>query len=85
MLSLEPRLCPESLKLALAAAEQTNQQNPFVLEVLAAAYAETGDFANALETERRAMQLVDGNSPLAAQMQQRIQLYAAGKPLRLGN
>ncbi len=54
------------------------------LDTLAAAYAEAGRFAEALETARKALDLAvqQNKQALAESVQDRIRLYAAGKPFR---
>ena len=54
------------------------------MDTLAAAYAEAGQYREAEETQRRAIELVgaDGNPDLATAMHEREQLYRAGKPYR---
>ena len=49
-----------------------------VLDTLAAAYAEAGDFASAVKTQQQAVQL----APQNAEFRQRLELYEAGKPYR---
>jgi hypothetical protein len=56
------------------------------LRTLAAAYAEAGKFAQAVETARRAMQLAtaQGNAPLAGTLEQELELYQIDTPVREG-
>jgi tetratricopeptide (TPR) repeat protein len=74
----------EAVALAERAAELTGGRQPQILDTLAAAYAEAGRFAEALETARRALALAEasGNAALAGTLQTRLALYASGKPLR---
>jgi len=53
-----------------------------VLDVLAAAYAEAGRFADALGTARKALELATQQkaSGMADLLRTRIALYEAGKP-----
>jgi protein O-mannosyl-transferase len=57
---------------------------PMIYKVLAAAYAENGRFAEAVETAQRGAELatVSGNSSLAAELESNIALYQSGRPLR---
>ncbi len=57
---------------------------PMIYKVLAAAYAENGRFADAVETAQRGAKLAtsQGNSPLAAELESNIALYQSGRPLR---
>jgi tetratricopeptide (TPR) repeat protein len=55
-----------------------------IYKVLAAAYAENGRFADAIETAQRGADLatIQGNPGLAAELQGNIALYQSGRPLR---
>jgi len=57
---------------------------PMIYKVLAAAYAENGRFAEAVETAQRGAQLAtsQGNPALAAELENNIALYQSGRPLR---
>jgi protein O-mannosyl-transferase len=57
---------------------------PMIYKVLAAAYAENGRFADAVETAQRGAQLAtsQGNPVLAAELESNIALYQSGRPLR---
>lgn len=57
---------------------------PMIYKVLAAAYAETGRFADAMETAQRGADLAtsQGNPGLAAELQSNVALYQSGRPLR---
>ena len=57
---------------------------PMIYKVLAAAYAENGRFAEAVETAQRGAQLAtgQGNPALAAELANNIALYQSGRPLR---
>ncbi|HEV2394489.1 MAG TPA: tetratricopeptide repeat protein [Verrucomicrobiae bacterium] len=75
---------PRALELARRANTLTGGRNPVALGTLAAAFAETGRFAEAAATARRALQLASqppGNS-LAQALEAQIELYEAAKPLR---
>jgi tetratricopeptide (TPR) repeat protein len=69
-----------ALALATEAANLTKQRDATVLDVLAAAYAEKGDYASAQRWEGKA--LLGANSDDAPYYQQRLQTYQAGKPWR---
>jgi Flp pilus assembly protein TadD len=58
--------------------------NTLVLRTLAAAYAENGQFANAIRTARSAMQLarMHGEDSLTTDLDQQIALYQLGMPYR---
>ena len=57
---------------------------PMIYKVLAAAYAENGRFADAVETAQHGADLasIQGNPALAAELQKNIALYQTGRPLR---
>jgi hypothetical protein len=57
---------------------------PMVWRTLAAAYAENGRFVEAIHTAQRGIELAhnQGNSGLAAELQNTIALYQNAKPLR---
>ena len=71
---------------ALSLAEKANQlsgeQDPVILNTLAAAYAENGQFPRALEIADKALHLAEtaGNSGLIEILRQEIALYRADKP-----
>ncbi len=74
------------LELARVAAQETEYQNVDDLDLLAAAFAEAGQFPDAIETAERSAILAReaGNSRLAAAIEQRLTLYRAGKAYREG-
>jgi tetratricopeptide (TPR) repeat protein len=74
----------QALQLSLEACRQTNHQRPDLLRSLAAAYAETGDYAMAEQTARRAQALASGSGKqeFAEQIATDRQHYAAGQPVR---
>jgi protein O-mannosyl-transferase len=57
---------------------------PMIYRVLAAAYAERGRFADAIETGQRGAELAttQGNPGLAAELESNVALYQSGRPLR---
>lgn len=71
---------------AVALAENVNAATGFaeinVLDTLAAAYAEAGQFEKAVTTAENAAQLarIQENADLAAQINARLELYKSGKP-----
>jgi Flp pilus assembly protein TadD len=71
-----------AVNLAEQALKLSGGRSPAILQTLAAAYAETGQFARAVETARRALELTtaQGNTPLAEALQKEIALYQAGSP-----
>ena len=75
----------EAVRLAEHAAGLTESPDPALLDTLAAAYAEAGDFPLAVDTARRALQLAADRREdrLAEGVRARLALYEAGKPFRL--
>jgi tetratricopeptide (TPR) repeat protein len=75
----------KAVELAQQANELVGGENPVILHTLAAAYAEAGQFSEALETARRALQLAwaQANAKLAGQLQVEMKLYQAGNPFHL--
>ncbi len=74
----------EALELAQRAVRITGGRDAGVLNVLAAAYAETGQFAKASEVARRSLALAtaENNRTLAEAVRAKIDLYQAGIPYR---
>jgi tetratricopeptide (TPR) repeat protein len=74
----------EALTLAQRAVQLTASRQPELLATLAAAYAETGQFAQAIEAEQRAADLATqrGNAALAQALTARLALLQAGTPIR---
>jgi len=75
-----------AVQLAQKAVQLAGGENPPTLRTLAAAYAETGRYAEAVETARRAMQLAtaQGSAPLAGTLEQELELYQIDTPVREG-
>jgi tetratricopeptide (TPR) repeat protein len=75
---------PKAVELAGQADRLVGGTNTLVLRTLAAAYAENGEFANAIRTARSAMQLarMHGEDSLPADLDQQIALYQLGMPYR---
>jgi tetratricopeptide (TPR) repeat protein len=74
----------EAVALAEHAAQLTSGRAPEILGTLAAAYAESGNFDKAIETDQRAADLAarSGNSRLAASLNQRLTSFQAKTPIR---
>jgi tetratricopeptide (TPR) repeat protein len=76
---------------AVKLAQQTDQlaggKDPIMAATLAAAYAEAGQFPEAITTARRAWQLATGqnNAPLADAVAAQLKCYQAGSPFRDNN
>ncbi|MCI0362353.1 MAG: tetratricopeptide repeat protein, partial [Phycisphaerales bacterium] len=76
---------PRAVALAQRACDITLHQNASLLDTLAAARAENGEFSDALRIAHRARQLAlaSGDSALAAVIDDHIRLFDASQPLRL--
>jgi tetratricopeptide (TPR) repeat protein len=74
----------KAIELAKQADRLTGGANTLVLRTLAAAYAENGQFANAIRTVRSAMQLtrMQGQDSLTTDLDEQIRLYQLGMPYR---
>jgi protein O-mannosyl-transferase len=68
----------EAVRLAEAANRLGGAKDPFVLRTLAASYAASDRFPEAVATARHALQL-GGNLPLADLLRREVQLYDAGE------
>ena len=75
---------PKAIELATQADRLVGGTNTLVLRTLAAAYAENGEFANAIRTAQSAMQLarMHGEESLTTDLVQQIALYRLGMPYR---
>jgi tetratricopeptide (TPR) repeat protein len=73
-----------ALELALQADKETGGADPAILDTLAAAYAETGNYPKALEIARKALALAEKeeNTSLSSSLKEGIAFYEAGKPCR---
>jgi len=71
-----------ALKLAEEACRLTAWQNPSVLEILAAAHAEVGDFAKAIELQKKALAAPDYPKQDLPAGPERLKLYEQGQPVR---
>ena len=75
---------PKAVELAERADHLTGNRSPVIAATLAAAYAETGRFSDAVKTAQRALQLAtdQGNRVLADAIREQIELYQSGAPSR---
>jgi tetratricopeptide (TPR) repeat protein len=73
-----------AVELAKRACELTERKDVGFLDTLAAAFAETGDFKAAVETQREALALLPKGNPVEAQYHGRLEGYEANKPFRQG-
>ena len=74
----------EAVELARRAVRLTHRRNAVALDVLAAAYAEAGQFEQARQAARAALQLVvqPEANPLAGEIIKRLTLYEQRRPYR---
>lgn len=75
----------ESLDLARQACAATRQADPYSLDTLAAAYAETGQFPQAIATMKRAITLLESDPRARAvesAFRSRLETYERGLPFR---
>ena len=75
---------PKALALARQLDRVSGGNNPVILDTLAAAYAETGQFSEAVDAAQRALALAraQNNTVLAEALRQQVKLLQAGSPLR---
>ena len=74
----------KAVELARQANLATGGDDPMMLGTLAAAYAETGMFSEAVKTARQALDLANSqsNAAMADLLRSQIALYQAGMPFR---
>ena len=74
----------KAVQLAQHAVDLSGGRNPRILRLLAAAYAETGRFAQAIEVAQRAAQLAreQNNPDLAETLKRNVESFQANQPLR---
>ena len=72
----------KAVQLAKQADRLTGGNDPIILHTLAAAYAENGQFHEAVEATRRALEIADTNgiTSLAESLRNKLALYQAGSP-----
>lgn len=75
----------KAVALASQANELSGGDNPAVLDILAAAYADEGRFEDAIETSRRALEFATaaGDTEMVNKLQAHLALYRANTPLRI--
>jgi protein O-mannosyl-transferase len=74
----------KAVQLATEALRISGHRIPVIFRTLAAAYAETGEFSEAIQTAQQGIELANsqGNSGLVAELQGNIALYEQRRPLR---
>lgn len=71
----------KALELALKAAQATDYKEAYILSTLAAAYAETGDFENAVKTIQKALD-DDKDDKITQELKNELESYKQKKPIR---
>lgn len=71
-----------AVEVATKACEMTGWTNAYRLGTLAAAYAEVGDFENAIKFQNKAIELKPNDAMFVKSAMKRLQLYTDGKPFR---
>jgi hypothetical protein len=71
-----------AVEMATRACEWNNWTDAAYLDTLAAAYAEAGDFENAVRFQREAIAKLSAGDPSRAEFFDRLQLYESSKPYR---
>jgi hypothetical protein len=75
---------PQALDFARRASQMAQDKNPLILRTLAAAYAESGRFSEAVDVASRGAQIAleQQNPALADELRRNLTLYQAKSPLR---
>lgn len=71
-----------ALELARKAAELTNWKEALILQTLAAAYAETGNFSEAVRWQTKALEFPDFATNSGPEALRQIEFYRQGQPYR---
>lgn len=72
----------EALEAARRRCQNMNSFRHGGLDTLAAAYAETGEFDQAVKSEAQAIEIAPSRSPALSDMKERLELYKRHKPFR---
>lgn len=72
----------KAVELATKACELTQWKNAHTLDTLAAAFAETGDFDQAMKSQSQALSLADAPAAERSGMKKRLALYQKRRPYR---
>jgi tetratricopeptide (TPR) repeat protein len=74
----------KAIEYATRACELTKWKNANIIDTLAAAYAEVGDFDSAVKWQKEAINLLTEKEPSnwQAEFEERLKLYQSGKPYR---
>ena len=84
---LEIRQAEDALRLAQQAADRTHYAAPYLLDTLAAAYANQNQYDRAVETARTALELLTepDQEAVRRQIRERLELYEQGQAYRERN
>jgi tetratricopeptide (TPR) repeat protein len=74
----------QAVEIAQKCCELTAWKNPSILDTLAVAYAEAGQFDEAIRWQKAAVEHPDFPAKYADEARQRLRLFAEGKPWREG-
>jgi Tfp pilus assembly protein PilF len=74
----------EALRIAKRVTDEMSEPRSDFLDTLASAYAEVGDFSNAVRVQQRVLQMVEaaGDAEPIENARNHLALYEAGRPLR---
>jgi arylsulfatase A-like enzyme len=74
----------EALRIAKRVTDEMSQPRPDFLDTLASAYAEVGDFENAVRVQKRVLRLIEatGDAEQIEDSRNHLAQYEAGRPLR---
>src|SRR5207302_6798140 len=78
------RSAARAKELALTACELTRYQDPNLVDTLAAAHAEAGEFGDAVQFQKKALESPEFDKRFGKEARQRLELYASGRPYREG-
>jgi predicted Zn-dependent protease len=75
---------PEALRIAQRVTRETSEPQPSFLDTLASAYAEVGDFANAVSVQKRALRLIEatGDAEQIGDARDHLAEFEAERPVR---
>jgi tetratricopeptide (TPR) repeat protein len=73
-----------AVNLATRSCALTFRKEATCIDTLAAAYAEAGDFATAIESQQEVLGMISTGDPDYERFRNRLELYKAGKPFRDG-
>jgi tetratricopeptide (TPR) repeat protein len=73
----------EAIRMSMRACELSKWKEPYRIEALAAAYAETGDFDKAVKYQTQAINMKSAYGPVDKKTREHLMLYQAHKPARI--